>query len=1154
MNPGLEKVPPLPFCYLRYAFSFVLLGLFTHSSAQDNVRCKTLTIDLQGVTLDSLLIDPSSIRLSSEIPFVFDKTSRQIKAQNASDEGNEVEVCYRVLSPVLLTPYFQRDIRSYEWRDPDETLGFNFNQQLPVPENRLFNTPNLNKSGSITRGITVGNRQNVFVNSSLNLALDGQLSDNLNVSALITDQNIPYQPEGNTQQLRDFDNVYIKLYNDQFDLTLGDVVLTNPVGDSYFLKYYKNVQGGTVSYKGELKGGWRSTSRLGASVAKGQFASISIDPIEGVQGPYRLRGPEGQRFIIVLANSERVFIDGKQLQRGFEKDYVIDYNLGEIIFNTNIVVTRFTRIRVDFEFLEQSYSRSNLAISQTLQNKQHKAYFSFYRERDNPNNVGAIELDQNGRFALSQLSDQETGAFVSAVDSIGFVEERILYARRDTTVNGIAYEFFEFSNDPEEAVFNLRFTELGTGQGNYVLTTSTANGRVYQWVAPVNGEPQGNFEPVVQISAPDQRQLFVAGSQSDFGKIRVNQEVGVSNRDLNLLSVIDDGDNDGVSWKGDVHFDSVFAVGNYFGSLHTSFEFNQRDFQAIDRFRYIEFDRDWVYRQDTVRNHQYITGLGLSLKNTNQKQLSYSFENRVNGDFKGWRQMLELKEKLGPVLISGDYFFLENEQDVSEADWLRTDSDVKLMNRFLVPGYNFRTDQNTIKAIGTDSVLRTNMYFEENTFYLQNPDSAKLTYKISYAKRYDQLPVEGKLVDFTESDNYGAILAANPGSQQYQVDFNFRRVQDKINDENIEQVQGRTVAINSFFDSHVYSNLSLAISSGRELRREFIYIPVNAGEGTHTWRDENGDGIQDLNEFYEAINPDEKTFIKLFVPTDEYIAAFRNQYLHNIDISMPRSWREASGFLKTLGKLSYQINLNLDNKTSNADLNKRINPFAAFGDDDQIISRRNNTRYSVFFNRANPGFGLEFSYNDRERRQLLSNGFERTDEQFFSQSTRIGLLETYNLTTTINTGSIVNQSDFLESRNFDVRRREVNPRLTWQPGTAFRLTGGYKLSRSENMGSEGNQENANTNEWTAEMTYSRVSKGNLTSRFTFSDIKFEGDENSFLGYTLLNALRPGENYQINVNWQQRLVNGLQMTMQYFGRKSGGDAFVHTGSFQLTAFF
>ena len=91
-------------------------------------------------------------------------------------------------------------------------------------------------------------------------------------------------------------------------------------------------------------------------------------------------------------------------------------------------------------------------------------------------------------------------------------------------------------------------------------------------------------------------------------------------------------------------------------------------------------------------------------------------------------------------------------------------------------------------------------------------------------------------------------------------------------------------------------------------------------------------------------------------------------------------------------------------------------------------------------------------------------------------------------------------------------------------------------------------------EWKGEVTYSRLQKGNFTARISTINNRFEGEANTFLGYTLLNGLQPGQNLVVNLNWQQQLINGLQMTLQYFGRKSGSDRMVHSGTFQLTAFF
>jgi hypothetical protein len=216
------------------------------------------------------------------------------------------------------------------------------------------------------------------------LQLEGKLTDQINLTAAISDQNVPFQPEGNTQQLQQFDRIYITLTHPRWNLSAGDVVLRNK--PDYFLRYYKNVQGAAVEANLVQGPGKRSSTTAAAGVAKGKFASIDIAPLENVQGPYRLRGPNGEQFIIVLANSERIYLDGRLMVRGFDFDYVIDYNQAEITFTPKHLITRNSRIKVDFEYSDFNYARSLFQLSHYQELGRLQVHANYYRESDNPDN------------------------------------------------------------------------------------------------------------------------------------------------------------------------------------------------------------------------------------------------------------------------------------------------------------------------------------------------------------------------------------------------------------------------------------------------------------------------------------------------------------------------------------------------------------------------------------------------------------------------------------------------------------------------------------------------------------------------------------------------------------------------------------------------
>ena len=73
--------------------------------------------------------------------------------------------------------------------------------------------------------MTVGNNQDAVLNSTLDLQIAGKLSDKVTLRASITDTNIPIQENGYTQQLNEFDRVFIELFSENWSIKAGDVNL-----------------------------------------------------------------------------------------------------------------------------------------------------------------------------------------------------------------------------------------------------------------------------------------------------------------------------------------------------------------------------------------------------------------------------------------------------------------------------------------------------------------------------------------------------------------------------------------------------------------------------------------------------------------------------------------------------------------------------------------------------------------------------------------------------------------------------------------------------------------------------------------------------------------------------------------------------------------
>jgi len=128
------------------------------------------------------------------------------------------------------------------------------------------------------------------------------------------------------------------------------------------------------------------------------------------------------------------------------------------------------------------------------------------------------------------------------------------------------------------------------------------------------------------------------------------------------------------------------------------------------------------------------------------------------------------------------------------------------------------------------------------------------------------------------------------------------------------------------------------------------------------------------------------------------------------------------------------------------------------------------------------------------------------------------------------------------------------PSLIWQPQNNLRFSLDYTLSQRKNKNDIEEPESSNVNTLKFESRWSNGVKNSMTTRLTYTNISFEGDENSAAAYELLEALQPGDNYAWQINYNQKLISGLQLSVGYEGRKSQDSRYIHMGRMQVIALF
>jgi len=1146
---------------MKFTVTLILffLGIFSAFSQDQNSNFKQKTVAVSKIiSIDTVSINPKSFSIQLKNASILDSSyysvdfSKAIITLKKSIQADSLIVNY-LKYPDYLTKTYQQFDDAVIVENND-----NVNKLFKIKQSNIDNNfkpfDGLTTSGSISRGVTVGNNQNSVLNSELDLQITGKLNDKVSLRASIQDANIPLQDNGYSQRLDEFDQVFVEIFSERWNIRAGDVDLENT--DSYFAEFSKRVQG--LALKVKLGNDDAQTNLFAAgALVRGQFTTSQFTAQEGNQGPYKLQGQNGELFVLIVSGSETVYVNGIVVERGEQEDYIIDYNAGELIFNATFPITSEMRITVDYQFSDRNYSRLVAYGGGNYQTEKLKIGAAVYSENDAKNNPLQQNLSSDQVTVLSNAGDDRTQMVAPSSVEETFNENRILYKK----VNISGVETFAFSNNPDDTLFSVRFTNVGDNLGNYKISSINAINTIYEYIAPILGVSQGNFEPIVQLVAPVKLQVAVVnGSYIPSEKTTINFELAGSKNDLNLFSNTDDNDNNGFAAKLNIKQFVIKKDSLWNLEAFADTDFIQQEFRNIQGLYNPEFNRDWNINATTGNGlnsnfgDQVLFSAGTRAFHIKKGTARYVFEHLgFSNNFSGNKHIVNARILLNRNLaITTNTSLLNSKATATTSTFLRTYNQVRYSFKRQWLGGRFAAENNEQKEVVTDNFTDLSQRFNAYEVFTGIGDSTAVFAEVGYKYRVNDSLQNNNLQRVNTSNTYylNSRLIKNERTN-LSLFANYRSLENT--DETVEDEQSlnsRVLYSQQFFKNIVNWNTIFETNSGSLAQQDFTYVEVEPGQGAYAWIDYNGNAIQELEEFEIAQFQDQGQYIRVLLPNQVFIKTHQNRLSQAITFN-PAHWINKDNKSKKFWSHFYnQSSYLIDRKIKRQGNAFNINPFET--DEDNQLGLQLNFRNVLFYNRGKQHYTTSYTYLNNESRNVLSVGFIannlRSHQLNFNHKFATNWLA--NFITGFDKSE--SESENFVTKNFKINEERFNPKLSYLLNDNIRFDVFYQYTNKANT--IGNLETLNQQKYGVSFAVTKTVKSAISGELNIFSNTFKGNANSPVGYQMLEGLQPGKNLTWSVLAQQKITKFLDLNLTYFGRKTESSKTIHTGNVQLKAYF
>ncbi|MDY0151722.1 MAG: hypothetical protein RBS43_05570, partial [Candidatus Cloacimonas sp.] len=498
----------------RFLLIALSLLLFAPSYAQIHFQRKT--INLENNVIDyKLATSPiihhsesvwaDSVMLISGIDYQLDYRKAMLRVVGTPQTSN------LTIEFLLVPEFLNKPLQTWETQIHSDSLFSTIKRRAnPV----FISDTKLDIQGVKSFAITFSDDEAFDLKQSLYVNLSGELAKGVSIDAQLSDSQSKLSPEGDSKELSSLDKVFIRVYSKRFELAMGDLEVK--FSGTRYTEYFSKFEGLNAWYNN------KHYLQAAYSAGSGKYTSIPVVVIDGKQGPYYLKANDYQPGFIIVAGSEEIYVDNSLLERGV--DYSIDYAEGSIMFkrlisSTNSVLARFQYS--DEYYPQNSYiNSSNWKLNDKLSISHH-----FIWQQDDRDNPLLYEFSAADRDSLRLAGDNAVwGEGVFEVQNGDY-----------KLVEGTTH--YEYAPDDSLAIYNLIFSYVGLGQGDY---EEYAVGK-YRYI----GEQQGSWLPQKRLIAPVKRGNLDFALNYGASNLKAGLETIGSVNDRNTFSDVGDEDNFG---------------------------------------------------------------------------------------------------------------------------------------------------------------------------------------------------------------------------------------------------------------------------------------------------------------------------------------------------------------------------------------------------------------------------------------------------------------------------------------------------------------------------------------------------------------------------------------------------------------------------------